>query len=294
MAGLDNSGKTSILYALKDRFTLINPAPTLGVERDRFEVLGFPIFRWDLGGQTRFRQTYLANPRVFAETNLMFFIVDIQERSRFGEAVEYYEEILEVFKKIEEKPQIILCFHKFDPDLRNDERVLSNIEVIKQILRRKSREFNFLMFETTIFERWSLTVAFSNALLKLSSKSVILDQQLEGFAQQLNSETVWLLEENALLLGQYSKDQESNEVSQMVAPHLATMADKIIKYGTNFEIFQVKLTGGGRIFFRDLQIRDKRFYLVIYNKQAESFHQIDANLPAFIENITNLIESFFI
>ncbi|MHA1263904.1 MAG: ADP-ribosylation factor-like protein [Candidatus Helarchaeota archaeon] len=294
LAGLDNSGKTSILLALKDKFSFINPPPTLGVERDTIEVLGFPIIRWDLGGQENFRSTYLAKPRSFIETDLMFYVVDIQNRSRLGEAVEYYEEILKMFRKLGENPKIILCFHKFDPDLKEDERILSNLEVAKQVFRRKTQGFDFLMFETTIFERWTLTVAFSEAILKLSTKSSILDKQLEQFANHLNSETVWLLDENALILGQFYKTRESYEICQITAPHLATMADKIIKYGTTFEIFQVKIGNGGWVFFRDLEIEKKRFYLILYNEKAESLQLIDQLLPSFVDNISVIIESFFI
>jgi hypothetical protein len=221
-------------------------------------------------------------------------VVDIQDRSRVGEAAEYYEEILIRYKELNEAPKIILCFHKFDPDLKRDERILSNMEVAKSVFRRKSRNFDFIMFETTIFERWTLTTAFSKAMLKLSAKSVILDQQLKKFAAQLKSETAWLLDENALILGQFFEDQESFDICQIAAPHLATMADKIIKYGTNFEVFQLKIGNGGWVFFRDLEIQKKRFYLILYNKKIESFEQIDQALPQFAKSIANIIESFFI
>ncbi|NVM55547.1 MAG: hypothetical protein HWN66_17705 [Candidatus Helarchaeota archaeon] len=294
-AGLDNSGKTSILYALEDKFSLLNPSPTMGIERDTFEALGFPITRWDLGGQTKFRATYLGNERTFADTDLMFFILDIQDRSRFGDAGEYYEHILGMFEKLNQDPPIILCFHKADPDLKEDDRILSNIQVAKQVFRRKSRYFTVQMFETTIFEKWSLILAFSKGLLKLSPKSIILDQQLQGFAEQLNSQTVLLLDENALLFGQYFQDKESYEICQIVSPHLATMADKVIKHGATFDLFQVKMGGGaGWVFFRDISIEDKRFYLIAHNTKADNIRLIDENLPQFEQKVTNTIKSFFI
>ena len=68
--------------------------------------------------------------------------------------------------------------------------------------------------------------------------------------------------------------------------------DKIIKYGTTFEIFQVKV--GGWAFFRDIELKDRRFYLVIYNKRGDSIKIIDENLPQFTSQISNILESFFI
>ena len=292
-AGLDNSGKTSIIYALQDKFSLLNPSPTVGIERNTFEVLGFTVHVWDLGGQQKFRHTYVENERTFASTDLLFFILDIQERSRFGEASEYFEELLKTFFKSHETPVIILCCHKIDPDLQADERIRSNVQVAKQLFRRKSASFGLEMFETTIYEKWTLTSAFSKGLLKLSSKSKILDKQLEELANQLQSDTVLLLDESALLFGQYFKKQECYDVCQIVSPHLAIMADRINKYGTNFEVFQLKLSDGGWIFFRDFSIENKRFYLILYNDQPESARTMDKTLPAFVQQVSNIIQTFF-
>lgn len=293
-AGLDNSGKTSIIYALQDKFSMLNPVPTVGIERNTFNVLGFTVHVWDLGGQNNFRSGYLESGRTFTSTDLLFFIVDIQERSRFAEASEYFEEIIRAFLKSNEKPAIILCFHKIDPDLREDERVLSNLQLVKQLIRRKAAGFEIEMFETTIYEKWTLTTAFSKGLLKLSSKSNILDKQLEGLANQLQSEAVLLLDESALLFGQYFKNQNSYDVCQIVSPHLAIMADRISKHGANFEVFQLKLSDGGWIFFRDISIEKRRFYLILFNNQPESVKNMDKTLPAFTQQVSNIIQTFFL
>ena len=292
-AGLDNSGKTSILYTLEDRFSMLNPSPTHGIERNNFKVLGYPIIRWDLGGQSQFRKTYLQNERTFDATDLLFFVIDIQDRKRFGDAGDYLDHILKMFRKLKLNPPIVLCFHKFDPDLRKSDHIASNMQVAKQVFRRKTAGFDVQMFETTIFEKWTLTDPFSKGILRLSSKSTILDQQLADFAKELNSETILLLDDNALLFGQYTNDSNSNDVCQIVAPHLATMADKIIKYGTSFEIFRVKVEGSW-VFFRDLEIDNNRFYLTIHNNREDSVKIIDEKLSQFIERVSNTIQSFFI
>ena len=296
-AGLDNSGKTSIIYTLEDKFSMLNPAPTMGIERNSFEVLGFNVLTWDLGGQKQFRESYFEDERAFASTDLLFYIIDIQDRSHVGAAGEYFENILKKINQLEErKPPIVLCFHKMDPDLRDNDRIISNIQVAKQLFRRTAAGggFDIEMFETTIYEKWTLTAAFSKGLLKLSPKSKILDQQLEELANQLQSETVLLLDENALLFGQYFKTQDSFDVCQIVSPHLAIMADRINKYGMNFEVFQMKLREGGWVFFRDISIENKRFYLVLYNDQSESIKTMEKDLPPFIQQVSNTLQTFFI
>ena len=52
MAGLDFAGKTSILKILEGSYSDLDQIkPTLGSERTEWDILGFKIINWDLGGQ---------------------------------------------------------------------------------------------------------------------------------------------------------------------------------------------------------------------------------------------------
>ena len=63
--GLDDAGKTSIILALKREYSKIAIIkPTKGAQRRIFEFLGKDISEWDLGGQERYRISYL-NPYLF-------------------------------------------------------------------------------------------------------------------------------------------------------------------------------------------------------------------------------------
>ena len=117
--GLDNAGKTSFIQAL-DRKNITNMKPTLGIDLTYTNVLGYKIARWDCGGQVNYRESYFKDEaNVFADADIVFFIMDVQEErpAKIEESMKYYEDILEVYKLIGEKPAFIICLHKFDPDL---------------------------------------------------------------------------------------------------------------------------------------------------------------------------------
>ena len=75
-AGLANSGKTSILLNLKREYHG-EILPTKGIERSEMKILGHNLVEWDLGGQTTFREGYLKRKESFYDTNLLYFVIDI-------------------------------------------------------------------------------------------------------------------------------------------------------------------------------------------------------------------------
>ena len=104
ISGLDNAGKTSILTALDKRYNFEQEIeelqPTKKIEYHQTQFLNKSIAFWDMGGQERYRKLYIADPDFyFANTNLLLYIIDIQDRSRFKLTLEYLNVILEYFEK---------------------------------------------------------------------------------------------------------------------------------------------------------------------------------------------------
>ena len=99
LAGLQNSGKTSILLALQKKYSHIGSLkPTIGVERTGIDILGYNIKVWDLGGQEEFREKYFEKKdEYFTETDILFYVVDTLDFRKYYEALTYYLKIVEVF-----------------------------------------------------------------------------------------------------------------------------------------------------------------------------------------------------
>ncbi|KAF8538705.1 ADP-ribosylation factor family-domain-containing protein [Trichophaea hybrida] len=82
--GLDNAGKTTLLYRLKIG-EVVTTVPTIGfnVESVTYKNLNFNV--WDLGGQTSIRPYWRC---YYANTAAVVFVVDATDHSRLETAAE--------------------------------------------------------------------------------------------------------------------------------------------------------------------------------------------------------------
>ncbi len=147
--GLDNAGKTAILSQFGGRLgigELTALPPTKGVDRKHIELedSDVDLFIWDLGGQYQYRSKYLKNPEsYFLETDLLIYVIDVQDTERYTESFEYFEEVLEIFNILEENPFVMVYIHKYDPDIKGDQEILLNIELLKDNLNLLLTQYGF-------------------------------------------------------------------------------------------------------------------------------------------------------
>ncbi|MCH8908118.1 MAG: hypothetical protein IH840_13600 [Candidatus Heimdallarchaeota archaeon] len=119
LAGLDSAGKTSIYEKViegTDVTELKDIPPTKGIERRRRLFGQTEIVFWDLAGQSMYRSSYIKNPKVFADTSILIFVIDIQDHLRFDESLEYFLQILMTIKNFSKPPRVFSLLHKYDPD----------------------------------------------------------------------------------------------------------------------------------------------------------------------------------
>ena len=92
--GLDNAGKTTILYKLH-LGEIVTTVPTVGfnVESMTYEGLKFQV--WDLGGQTGLRPYWRC---YYQDTNAVVFVVDSADRER----LEFSKQELEIMLQEDE------------------------------------------------------------------------------------------------------------------------------------------------------------------------------------------------
>ena len=279
---------------LENKFSLLtNISPTKGIERNEFDVLGHTIIKWDIGGQEKYRDQIFESSNL-DQTDLLFYVIDIQDPNRFEESLQYLSRIVEYFKSSDQKvPQFVICLHKVDPDIVNDPQIKANIESCEAELRLLLTS-NYSTFQTTIYNNWTLRKAFSKGLLKLSPKSSLLDSILNDFLGITQSDTIILLDKDALCFSEISCDETSYKLSNLLAPNLATMADKLMKYGREIVIFEGKI--GGWIYFKPLLFEgsdETIYYIVIFNKSADHIEEINYALPELSQKIKNVLETFF-
>ncbi|MHA2008220.1 MAG: ADP-ribosylation factor-like protein [Promethearchaeota archaeon] len=197
VAGLDEAGKTATLSKFGGRLGIsetIATHPTKGVVRMKFGTTNLTLFLWDLGGQEEYRESYLRNPeKYFVQLDLLIYVVDVQDPDRFDESLNYFSRILDSIILLEENPYVLIFIHKFDPDLKNDPKILLNVELLKDNLRDllKTKEFEFQVeiYLTSIYSLISREPQFAKYIKNMMSTHYSLTdptvRKVEGLGKTL-------------------------------------------------------------------------------------------------------------
>ncbi len=292
-AGLQNSGKTSILLTLQKKYSQIGGLkPTIGVERVGLEILGYDIKVWDLGGQEEFREKYFEKKEeYFSSTDLLFYVVDIFDTRKFYEALTYYLKIVQVFREEGNMPQVVVLLHKFDPDLQTDEIVLKNLEKVQVLFTQEDIDATF--FNTTIYNVWTLIQGFSYGVISLSKKEKALETQIQEFAQKTDSPFILLLDRNRVMIGNYKEDEMHKILGERLMPMIDIYSDV-----SNYSIYKLtnliaqlsELT----LFIKQIQVKEEPFYLMVVSRSKEIGAILEKTLPAFVNELEETLEEFLI
>ena len=101
--GLDNAGKTTILYKLQ-MGEVVTTVPTIGfnVETVQYKNLRFQV--WDLGGQTSIRPYWRC---YYSNTDAIIYVVDSVDKERMGISK---QELVSMLEEEELKKAALLVF----------------------------------------------------------------------------------------------------------------------------------------------------------------------------------------
>lgn len=197
VAGLDAAGKTSLLSKFGGRLgisEMISTHPTKGVVRMKFGDTKLNLFIWDLGGQIEYRERYLRNPeQYFIQLDLLIYVIDVQDPKRFDESLDYFEKIVDSIIILEETPFVLIFLHKYDPDLKNDSKILLNIELLKdninELLKKKFNDLKLEVYLTSIYSLISREPQFAKYIKNLMSSTHSLTdptvRKVEGLGKTL-------------------------------------------------------------------------------------------------------------
>lgn len=103
MIGLDNAGKTTILYKLK-LGEIVTTIPTIGFNVETVEYKNISFTVWDVGGQDRIRSLWR---HYYQGTQGVIFVVDSNDRERVTDAG---DELHKVLNEEEMRDAVLLIF----------------------------------------------------------------------------------------------------------------------------------------------------------------------------------------
>ncbi len=298
--GLDGAGKTSFLLGVKKKYSeIVKTLPTRGVERTEeklFSDQSSQISIWDLGGQKRYRDKYLEQSKIYLyNVDLLFFLIDIQNTERMGEALALYKKIIQSLVELDEYPPVVICLNKYDPDLKESEEVNKNLELATNEITNNSDKFFVKIFKTSVFDHWSLISAYSFGLSQLSPNRELFRNQLKNFAHKTNSDAILLLNENGIILSNYSEDEISGKVFEISAPHFQTLYKTFKEFKLLKQDFIVSSgisDESKKLIFKKIMVDKYHLYLLFFMDEVHNIDQIEENLPPFQNNLKELINTF--
>jgi len=158
MLGLDNAGKTTILYRLQVG-EVVTTIPTIGfnVEQVTYKNLTFQV--WDLGGQTSIRPYWRC---YYANTDAIIYVVDSADRDRLSTSK---QELVSMLSEEELKNSILVVL----ANKQDMEGALTVTEIHQALGLDQIKNRTFQIFKTSALKGEGLDPAMqflSDALAK--------------------------------------------------------------------------------------------------------------------------------
>jgi small GTP-binding protein len=299
LAGLDYAGKTSILTALNKKYNfqneIIELKPTIKVQYNQTTFLGNLVFIWDAGGQSQYRELYQKRKEIyFAGTDLLVYIIDVQDNSRYEESLNYLDNILHYFVENEEDVPVIISFHKYDPEIRNDDLLNSNILKLKKAIVKKYPNLKILFQQTSIYDIISIVQLVSYGLSVFDKAFFDLSELIEDFLiHKLNGTALLLFDENGVIISEFYGDSitPNNYVDliESIQEHLfllKRMQEENYMLSYNFFSMENKLLS----YLHTIKIDNQKFYISAIMEENLKENLLN-HLPDLIEEITRILQS---
>ena len=268
-AGLANAGKTSITLTIKRQFSdLSGIKPTKGIERTDMDILGFKIVNWDLGGQDIYREEYKKKEAIiFSETEIFFYIIDIQDIDIYEESLQYLQEIAEIYDLVDpgNLPYMVICFNKLDPNLLVDYSRQTEELTGKMVTLLKG--FEYKIFKTSIYNLPSIIEAFSWGISKFLPKQSELELLLRKFlSENKNVNAVNLLEKHSMFLIQSYRDENTQRFFNLLKEGIISIVEKL---GNQLIILTFDINNVYKLFVEKMTILQRDYYFIFMGQDID-------------------------
>ena len=157
-----------------------NLKPTKGASRDDIFLADQKILLTELGGQEKFRKFYIDQPdRFFLETDIIVYLIDIQDDARYQESLEYLTSIIRTLKYLQEVPDFIVLYSKSDPDVVKTVFYQEKYDFLTQKVNQIFKTYPQLQYEiqtSSIFNIVSMVPNVSRMIKGIFSSSPLAEE----------------------------------------------------------------------------------------------------------------------
>ncbi|MHA1148192.1 MAG: ADP-ribosylation factor-like protein [Promethearchaeota archaeon] len=297
ISGLDGAGKTSILTALDKKYdfekALTELKPTIKVEYNRTSFLGSPVNFWDMGGQSKYRELYVKRQEIYFDgTNLILYIIDIQDDERFEESLNYLDLVLSFFLDNDIDIPLIVSFHKYDPEIRGQEKINNNIEQLRELITNKYSMLKILFQLTSIYDIVSIVQLISYGLSVFDEKFFDLSELLENYIDIFNCASLILFDANGIIISEFYSDSIDAEIYiellESIKEHLfllKRMQEENYELDSNFFEIEDKYLS----YLHRLVYSDQSFFISVLTHKKNKEKLLD-KFAYFIEALINVFD----
>ncbi len=297
ISGLDNAGKTSILTALDKKYDfqkdIVQLKPTIRVEYHKMNFLKNNSIFWDMGGQDQYRDIYINYQDVYFDaTDLLIYVIDIQDPERFENSLEYLDAILTFFTESKMDVPLIITFHKYDPDLRGNEEILKDIDELRTRILDNYSNFKILFQQTSIYDIISIVQLVSYGLSVFDEKFFELSELLENYIEVFKSQALLVFDRNGIIISEYYSDIEPEvyvELLESIKEHLFLLKrmEEESTYEYDHDISSIEHTLFS--YLHRLNLGSELFFISAVTKESQK-DDLLINFPEFLEDLTQILK----
>jgi len=301
-AGLDNSGKTSFLLSVDRKFSkLIGLTPTRGADVSSIEALGATIFLWDLGGQKKYHEKYLNKAQIYLfEADLLFYFIDIKDKDRFEESIEYLKNMKKALAQLEQNTPIIYVLSKGDSDIIKSKEIQQNIKTVTSELTKLSPDGPPEIYITSLFQIFSILRAFSSGIAKLSPNKNLVEHNLREFSSTTGASLILLLSSDGLVLAEsftakaleiteMQRSEDLLNVFEVVAPQFTMLLKIFSEFKATEKDEAIFKVSDSVILFKKIQVLNYAMYVLFLLDEENKKEQINQNLQDFLNRTQDLL-----
>lgn len=298
VSGLHNAGKTSILTALDKKYDfreeILELKPTIRVEYQKTSFLGRDAVFWDMGGQEKYRKLYLSKADIyFAETDLLLYVIDIQDQNKFNESLKYFRTIMNYFRDNEMDIPIIITFHKYDPEVRSYEEINEDITYLREKIKETYPTFNILFQQTSIYDVISIVQLISYGLSIFDEKFFELSLLMEKSLNDFQCTSLVLFDKNGIIISEFYSEEIDPGVYvyllEAIKEHLFLLKrikEENYEHNKNFLTIENQLVS----YLHGIDIKDESFYIsaLLQEKYKDPFL---TRFPEFLTEIKDILSA---
>ena len=156
LLGLKGAGKTTLVKLLQQDIsldTLFDVAPSENIGQFEIQAKNVNLTLWDV--QSKFVEKFInkVSAAYFNRVELILFVIDIKDSSNFEEVIKYFENVINMIKKLDDFPEFFIIFNKADPEFIESPTFRANYDNLKPRLENMllTNKISFQIFVSSVY-----------------------------------------------------------------------------------------------------------------------------------------------